>query len=764
MAKRKKSMNEKGPKLLIVESPAKIKTISKFLGKDFRIMSTFGHVMDLPERRIGVGMTEDNKVELEYVPLKDKASTISDICKQARDSSEILLASDPDREGEIISWHIGQQILKVFSDDTKIHRITFNEITKPAILEAIKNKTEIDMHKVNAQQARRVLDRWVGYEVSPILWKKIAKGLSAGRVQSVALLLVVTREEEINAFKPEEYWSIHGVFTLADGAEFTAELYKVSAKNFKAKSKEETDLLLGELIKQSFAVSKITDKKRLKNPAPPFMTSTLQQDAYNKLGFSVEKTMKVAQRLYEGVPLADGAPEALITYMRTDSLRIADTALAATRDFIKKEYGAEYLPKTAFVYSKKGAQDAHEAIRPIDVGVTPGHIAKYVSPDEAKLYGLIWKRFVACQMQPAEFFQRQVLIDGGKFTFKATGSTLMFDGFLKVYIIEDEEEEENVKIPKGIEEKSPLKLKKTDPKQHFTQPPPRFTEASLVKELEKKGIGRPSTYATILSTIQKRGYADKDNKRFIPTELGKAVTEMLVKNLPDIINVTFTATMEESLDKIEQGEADRDKVLLSFYEKFKADLEKFGGQEASRKVVLTDVPCPECGGHLAIRFGRTGEFLGCSKFPECKFTSAFTRSEDGKIELVKPSEQESTLTCPQCGKNLTKKMGKFGPFLSCPGYPECKYIYQEQMKMPCPQCGKPVTKRRWRGGTFWGCSGYPECKFAIFGQITETQCPKCKKSPYLLVVKKKDSGIVTHTCPDKTCGFSEVIEEKEEEA
>ena len=750
-------MNENGPKLLIVESPAKIKTISKFLGKDFRIMSTFGHVMDLPERRIGVGITQDSKIEIDYVPIKDKAGTIADICKQARESSEVLLASDPDREGEIISWHICQQIAKVFADDAKIHRITFNEITKPAILEAIKNKTEIDMNKVYAQQARRVLDRWVGYEVSPILWKKIAKGLSAGRVQSVALLLVVTREEEIKAFKPEEYWTVHGIFKLEDGSEFVAELFKISAKNFKLTSKEETDKVLAELAKQAFTVTKITDKKRLKNPPPPFMTSTLQQDAYNKLGFSVDKTMKIAQRLYEGIPLADDSPEALITYMRTDSLRIADTALTAARDFINKEYGKEYLPKSAFTYSKKGAQDAHEAIRPIDVRVTPQQVAKYVSPDEAKLYGLIWKRFVACQMEPAEYFQRQVLIDGDKFTFKATGSTLMFDGFLKVYMVEEEENEENVKIPKGIAEKAPLTLKKTDPKQHFTQPPPRYTEASLVKELEKKGIGRPSTYAAILSTIQKRGYVDKENKKFTPTELGKAVTEMLVKNLPDIINVTFTATMEEDLDKIEQGELNRDKVLNEFYEKFKEDLEKFGGQEASRKVVLTDVACPECGGHLAIRFGRTGEFLGCSKFPECKFTSGFTRTAEGKIELVKPTEAESQLTCPQCGKNLVKKMGRFGPFLTCPGYPECKYIHQERLKMPCPQCGKPVTKRRWRGGSFWGCSGYPGCKFAIFGQVIETTCPKCNKSPYLLVVKNKD-GTQAHTCPDKACGFSQLVE------
>lgn len=755
--KRKKSMNESGPKLLIVESPAKIKTISKFLGKDFKIMSTFGHIKDLPERRLGVAMTEHNDFEIEYVPIKDKASVITDICKQARQSSEILLASDPDREGELISWHIGQEIARVFADEAKIHRITFNEITKQAVIDAITHKTDIDMNKVNAQQARRILDRWVGYEVSPILWKKLAKGLSAGRVQSVAVLLVCTREEEIKNFKPEESWSIHGVFLLASKAELLAELAKIDGKTIKIKTKQEAENVLADVQKHQYLVTKITDKKRLKNPSPPFMTSTLQQDAYNKLGFSVDKTMKIAQRLYEGVALADkDSPEALITYMRTDSLRISDTALTAAREYIAKEYGDKYLPKEAFFYAKKGAQDAHEAIRPIDVRLTPQFVMKYIAPDEAKLYDLIWKRFVACQMESAEYFQRQVMLDGGPYTFKATGSTLIFDGFLKVYLVEDDEQEGATKIPKELNEHDALMLKKTDSKQHFTQPPPRYTEATLVKELEKKGIGRPSTYAAILSTIQRRGYIHKENKKFVPTELGQAVTEMLVKNLPDIINVSFTATMEESLDKIEQGDIDRNKVLNEFYEKFKVDLEAFGGKEASRKVVLTDIMCPDCGHHLAIRFGKTGEFLGCSKFPECKFTSNFKRDEQGKVVLTQPEDsQGQVLKCPHCGKVLIKRMGRFGPFLSCPGYPECKYIHQDKLKMPCPQCGKAITKRKWRGGSFWGCSGYPECKFAIFGNVVEQPCPKCK-SLYLLLIKNKD-GTMQHSCPNKECGYTEIL-------
>lgn len=754
--RKRKTMDEKGPKLLIVESPSKIKTISKFLGKDFKIMSTFGHVKDLPPRKLGITRNDDGSITLDYTVIKDKATTIADICKQASKCSEIYLASDPDREGEIIAWHIGQEIGKVFSAPDRIHRIVFNEITKPAITDAIEHKSDVDEHKVQAQQARRILDRWVGYEVSPILWKKLAKGLSAGRVQSVVLLLICNREAEIIAFKPEESWSIHGLFAL-DKAEFIAELVKIKDKAIKLATKEDAEKVLALLKKERFTVSKITEKKRAKNPAPPFMTSTLQQDAFNKLNFSVDRTMSIAQKLYEGVPLADkNTPEALITYMRTDSLRISDTALQAVRGFIKKEYGDEYLPKSANFYAKAGAQDAHEAIRPIDVTMTPNKVGRYLAPDQAKLYELIWKRFVGCQMEAAEYFQRQVTIDGGDFQFRATGSTLMFDGFLKVYLIEDEDEEKAVKIPKEIKENDPLNLKKIDPKQHFTQPPPRYSEATMVKEMEKRGIGRPSTYVATLSTIQKRGYVEKDNKRFTPTELGKAVTEMLVKNLPDIMDVTFTAHMEEDLDKIAQGEIDRDKVLNKFYTKFEKDLKAFGGREVSKRAVETDLKCPECKNPLVIRFSKAGEFLGCSKFPECKFTSNLTRDEKGTIMLDnKPDAgggEASTLTCPNCGKNLVQKMGKFGKFMACPGYPDCKYIHQEGLKMPCPTDGGKLVKRRWKGGSFWGCSNYPKCNFSIFGAVQETPCPKCK-SPYLTVIKDKETKEEMITCPNKECGY-----------
>lgn len=758
--KRKTSTNKtskSGKKLLIVESPAKIKTLSKFLGDDFVIMSTFGHIKDLPVKTLGIVRNpKTHAVDIEYVPIEKKDDVIANICKQARKSDEIFLASDPDREGEIIAWHIGEEIKKVFPDQDRIYRITFNEITKPAVADAIEHKSVVDLDKVKAQQARRILDRWVGYEVSPILWNKIAKGLSAGRVQSVAVLLICSREEEIRNFKPEESWSIHALFILPDKAEMPSELYKIGSKPLKLKNKEEADKVLKAIKQEQYAIDKITDKQRSKKPLPPFITSTLQQDAFNKLGFSVEKTMLVAQKLYEGVPLADkNQPEALITYMRTDSTRISETALDAVRGFIKKRYGVDYCPKSAHAYGKQGAQDAHEAIRPISVEMTPEKVKPYLTGEQAKLYELIWQRFVACQMTPAEYAQRQILVQGGEFTFKATGSTLLFDGFLKVYHVEEEgDEKKTTALPASVKEGLAAALQKPSSKQHFTQPPPRYTEATLVKELEKQGVGRPSTYAATLSTIQKRGYAEKDSKKFVPTELGKAVVDMLTANLPDIINITFTAKMEEELDEIAQGKVARDQVLNEFYEKFEKDLQAFSGQQHGRKGVQTDLKCPTCGSPLVIRFSKGGEFLGCSAYPDCNFTANFTRDEQGNIMIAEKKEIEIApeASCPTCGSTLVKKIGKFGPFLACPRYPECKYVHQEKLKMPCPHCGKELVKRRWKGGSFWGCSGYPECRFSIFGQVREEPCPKCE-SPYLLVTQDKKAGTEKYSCPDKACGY-----------
>ena len=669
--------------LVIVESPGKIKTIAKFLGKDFKIVSTVGHVKDLPEKSVGVEI-KDGHVVLDYVPIKGKGTVISDICKEAKKSGTVFLASDPDREGEIISYHIGEEIKKATRNKAKIHRIIFNEITKPAILAAIEQKQDVDLQKVAAQQARRVLDRWVGYEVSPILWRKLAKGLSAGRVQSVAVLFVCKREAEIVAFVPEESWSITAL-VKHQKATFEAQLYKIKNKAAALKKGEEAQKILEAAQQFPFIVTEVVDKERLKNPLAPFITSSLQQDAYNKLGFSVDKTMTIAQRLYEGISL-HGAQEALITYMRTDSTRLSDTVLAEARTFISDSFGAKYLPKKAAVYTEGGAQDAHEAIRPISIAHTPESVKPHLEPEFFKLYELIWRRAVASQMNPAKYAQRQVLISAGEdYLFKATGSTLLFDGFLKVYRPEEELEEKTAVIPEDIAKSDVLGVEKIFSKQHFTQPPPRYTEATLVKELKNQGIGRPSTYATIMTTIQKRKYVARENKKFVPTELGKAVVKMLVDNLPDIINVTFTATMEDDLDKIALGEKERDTVLLSFYKKFKQDLETFwqqpGGEKPS-KYVETSLTCPRCNKNkLVIRIARTGEFLACLGYPECNFTSSFERDDENNIKIVeKAPTKELNAACPQCGKNLVEKMGRFGKFAACPGYPECKYIAKSARK------------------------------------------------------------------------------------
>ncbi len=735
-------------KLIVVESPGKIKTIAKFLDKSFRIVSTVGHIKDLPEKKLGVAFNDkNNAIQLEYTTLDGKQSVITDICKQASGCDEVYLASDPDREGEIIAWHIGEEIAKVVKKHASIHRISFNEITKPAILEGIKNKREIDMDKVASQQARRVLDRWVGYEVSPLLWRKITKGLSAGRVQSAAVLLTCNREQEIREFKPEESWSIAVLFNIGKETLLT-ELYKIKQKVAKIKTEQEALAAIEKITKETFSVTNIVEKDRLRNALPPFMTSSLQQDAYNKLGLAVERTMSLAQKLYEGVPLSDpSTPEALITYMRTDSLRISDTALAEAKEFVTSHYGKEFYPSKTNIYAKAGAQDAHEAIRPISVKITPEMVSPYVEPDLAKLYKLIWQRFVSSQMAPAKYFQRQVLIDGGDFTLKATGSTLVFEGCLAAYAAEEEsEEEQTTKIPKGIATGAALDLKETSKKQHFTQPPARYTEATLIKELEKRGIGRPSTFSAILSTIQKRGYVKKITKRFQPTELGETVNEFLVKNLADIFNVSFTAHMEEDLDKIASGEMPRDAVLLEFYKKLKDDLTALGESNTGKTTILTEIDCPQCGKKLAIRFGKGQQFLGCTGFPECSFTSKFTRDEQGNIQLQeKEALQVVDEKCPKCGSQMIARIGRYGPFVACSGYPGCKYIKQEEFPFPCPTDGGVISKKTWKKGSFWGCNNHPNCTVAFTGEIRETPCLLCK-APFLVNTPKTGLKCVNTKC------------------
>jgi len=740
-------------KLLIVESPGKIKTISKFLGKDFTVLSTMGHIKDLPANKLGVTM--EPNITLDYVVLDKKDKVIADIKKEAKKADEILLAADPDREGEIIAWHVAQELASVVKDSSKIRRITFNEITKPAIEAALEKQTTINENLVGAQQARRILDRLVGYQVSPVLWRKLSKGLSAGRVQSVTLRLICDREDAIRIFKPEESWSIDGLFAVKKG-KILATLTHINKKKAALTKEADARKIVKEIEAGSYAISSIKDSTRLKNPLAPFVTSTLQQSAYNQLGFSVDKTMQIAQKLYEGVTIDDPkAPVALITYMRTDSTRISDTALKDTRAFIKKAYGDTYLPAKAQVYAKKAGQDAHEAVRPIDVELSPEKIGHYLEPAAAKLYALIWKRFVACQMKPAEYAQRQVTIDSAGFTFKANGSTLMFEGFLKIYQEPEEETEDKTMLPAGIEEAMALELQTVTPKQHFTQPPARFTQASLVKELEKEGIGRPSTYATILKTIQARSYTELDEKkRFVPTELGFAVTKMLTENLPDIMDIKFTATMEENLDKVAGGTLERDKLLNDFYGPFSKALATFGGDTVKRPVETTDIECPSCKqAKLIMRFGKAGPFLGCPRYPECKFTSNFTRLEDGTMQIVEQQEpQLLDEKCPKCGKPLRNMVGRYGPFIACSGYPECKYIHQKKASFPCPKSGGDVIARSWKGKVFWGCSDYPKCNFSIAGDIEDKPCPKCK-NPYLL--KKVTKTATTLQCPNKECGYTE---------
>lgn len=755
--------------LLIVESPAKIKTISKFLGPDVLVLSTVGHIMDLPQRTTGVTINDEG-ISLEYVVLEKKDKVIRDICKAAKQVDSVLLAPDPDREGELIAWHVEQAIASVMKNKDAIKRITFNEITKQAVQEAIRNQGSVDLRKVNAQQARRVLDRWVGYEVSPILWKKVRKGLSAGRVQSVALLLICNREEEIRSFKTEESWSIEALGLIHIGTEVHKLLLTVThvpdasgkKKKVALTKQEQAERVVEQLRKATVAIASITDSKRSKKPAAPFITSTLQQAASQQLNLKVSRTMELAQKLYEGVPLEDDqVPVALITYMRTDSTRIADSALKEARSFIKQTYGDLYVPPKAHIYSGKKGQDAHEAIRPVDIAVTPELVARYLDPALHKLYTLIWKRFVACQMSEAQFAHRKVIVEGDGFVLSATGSTLLFDGFRALYESPEEEKEATTLIPEAITANMPVPLGTITPKQHFTQPPARFSEATLVKELEKAGIGRPSTYATIIKTIQARAYTELDDKkRFVPTDLGTMVVKLLVENLPKIMNVSFTAELETDLDKIASGELERDNLLRNFYTPFSHDLAEFKKKLGSQPLETTSILCPECNkANLVVRFGKAGPFVGCPRYPECTFTSNFKRNEDSMIELV--TTQQPTLldeACPKCGKPLRQMVGRFGPFVSCSGYPACKYIKETIASFPCPDCGGALSRRQWKGKIFWGCKNYPKCKFSISGDIIEKPCPRCA-SPYLRL-RTTESGS-TAICPTKDCEYSVAIAAQE---
>ncbi len=668
--------------LVIVESPAKAKTIKKYLGSDFQVEASSGHLIDLPSSRLGVDIEEGFRPD--YIVIRGKKKYLNQLEKAANKAEKVYLASDPDREGEAIAWHIANKL----NLGDKAERVLFHEITKNAVLESINNPTKISKDRFEAQQARRILDRIVGYKVSPILWKKVRRGLSAGRVQSVALNLVVLREREIEKFVPREYWSLDALVkkkTDNESASFLSSIHSFKGEKIELNNEKETNEVLESIKEKDFVVDKITRKERSRKSLAPFITSTLQQDASRKLGFSVRKTMTLAQKLYEGIELGSEGPVGLITYMRTDSVRLSENALEEIRNFITNIYGNNYLPDKANTFKvKKSAQNAHEAIRPTFVDKTPEELRKYLGKDEFRLYDLIWKRLVSSQMKPAIYDQTSVDIKVGEAKFRATGSIIKFDGFTRIYTEGKEEEEKNEdkkdesRILPVLEEGEVLDFLNFDPKQHFTQPPPRFTESSLVKELEEKGIGRPSTYAAILYTIQDRGYVTSERKRLSPTLLGCSVNDLLIEGFPEIMDVQFTAEMEEKLDSVEEGNVNWVDLLQGFYTGFAKRLDEAEETLKSLKVegIPTDISCEQCNSPMIVKWGRRGEFLSCSKYPDCKNAKPFDYDEDGKIrikEKVAPEIRED-VKCENCGKHMVVRQSRYGKFLGCSGYPECKTI------------------------------------------------------------------------------------------
>ena len=810
--------------LVVVESPAKAKTINKYLGKDFVVKASIGHIKDLPSKGLGVDIQNNFEPSYEIIPDSKKRNNkkiVADLKKTAREVDAIFLAADPDREGEAICQHLAEEIVPK-KPAKPAFRVMFNEITKRAVQEAFEHPKQIDENLVDAQQARRILDRLVGYKVSPLLCRTIGGRLSAGRVQSVALRMVVEREREIEAFIKTEYWTIAANLTGNEPPAFDARLLKVGDQTVKTSGFDQdlkkNEILIGndqqakeivaEAKQQTFVVDEVTTKERKRNPVPAFITSKLQQEASRKLGFPVKRTMMIAQHLYEGVEIGSEGSVGLITYMRTDSTRVSDAALTEARDFIRGQYGANYLPEKAIHYrSKKDAQDAHEAIRPTDVTRTPDSLANYLKPEELKLYRLIWQRFVASQMMPALFDQTTIDIQAGRFVFRATGSVQKFDGFLKVYqegrdekAAEEEEDERNLPLVKKSET---LALNKIDPEQHFTEPPPRYTEATLVKALEEKGIGRPSTYAAIMTTIQDREYVEKKEGRFHPTALGKTVNDVLIEGgFDDLFNETYTARMEEELDEIEEGKLKWTDAIGEFYETFKKDLAQFEkyAKTVKEKETPTDEVCLKCdtsgmvqklgrfgkylkcnncgatrdaepaanqeaaasadgeeeieacelcGKQMQLKRGRFGPFYGCSGYPECKNIRKISKS--GKLTAPPQPLDEK---CPVDGAQLVKRWGRYGEFISCSNYPKCKYIKQETTGVKCPRpgCGgEIVVKKSRRGKVFYGCANYPKCDTVFWDKPVEEKCPQCGK-PFVL--EKTTKKGTTKYCSDvEGCGY-----------
>jgi len=716
MAKRKSA-------LVIVESPTKAKTVGRYLGSGYTVKATVGHLRDLPKTKLGVDV--DNNFAPEYVTIRGKAKTLAELKKAAKTASAVYLATDPDREGEAIAWHVASQL----GDGDRIRRVLFHEITKDAVADAMKEPGAIDEKKVEAQQARRILDRLVGYKASPLLWRAVRTGTSAGRVQTVALRLIVEREEEIRRFEPKEYWSIEAECEAQDKT-FVAKLHKVDGHKPELPDEAAAKAVVKAVKGKPFVVSEVTRRQRRKRPSAPFTTSTLQQEASKQLGFSSQRTMRVAQQLYEGIEIGTEGAVGLITYMRTDSTRVAPVALEAVRTFIAEAYDEQYLPASPNDYrSKKAAraQDAHEAVRPSDVQRRPEAMKKFLSPDQFKLYQLIWRRFVASQMTPAVYDTTTIDFAIGRYLFRATGSIVVFDGYHVVYREGREAEEgqtlDDLSPVPALEQGDEAAVKKITPHQHFTEPPPRFSEASLVKELERLGIGRPSTYSTIVSTLRNREYVQIKERRFFPTELGETVAKVMVSRFPDIFNVEFTSEMENELDKVEEGELDWKDVLGNFYGPFAKALENVDTaamiREAHDVGDVEKTPCPQCGGKLTLKSGRFGPFIACTNYPECKYTKPLKRE--------RPPDRPTDQKCDKCGAPMVIKTGRYGEFLACTRYPECKNTRPVPLGMKCPKCGEGdiVERRTRRGRSFYGCSRYPDCDYSTWFRPVAVACPEC---------------------------------------
>ncbi|MBR5632450.1 MAG: type I DNA topoisomerase [Clostridia bacterium] len=740
-------------KLVIVESPTKAPAIKGYLGSGYKVVASKGHVRDLPKSSLGIDI--DNNFEAHYINIRGKGDLIRELKKEAKAADKVFLATDPDREGEAISWHL---VNALGIDAKKVNRITFNELTKTAVKEAVKHPREIDMNLVNSQQARRILDRIVGYKLSPFLWKTVRSGLSAGRVQSVATRIVVERENEIRAFVPTEYWTVDANLLTEEGKSFKAGFYGLASDSSKIELKCESDAMavVDETTRNPFNVRDVKKGKKYRHPAPPFITSTLQQEASRKLNFQSQRTMKVAQELYEGINLGHefGGVQGLITYMRTDSLRIADEARNAAKEYITEVFGNKYYPESPRVYkTKAGAQDAHEAIRPTHVNIEPKAIKSKLSSDQYRLYKLIWDRFISSQMESAELSTVQVDITCGKYLFRSSGYTVKFPGFMAVYeeSTDDGAKEKSTRLPQ-IGEGETLGVESVEPAQHFTEPPARYTEASLIKFLEEKGIGRPSTYTSIITLIVSRGYVKRQGKTLHPTSLGEIITKLMCERFPDIVDYRFTAMMEDRLDSIEEGDVQMNDVLAQFYGGFEkelnAALESVSKDDIELPVEQTDIVCDKCGAKMIIKEGRFGRFAACPNYPECKNTKPITK--DGKEKTESSDVKVEGMKCELCGSDVVLRNGRYGSFYACSSYPKCKFTKQiaKNLGVKCPDCGGEVVIKYGKNKSqFYSCEKYPDCKFSSWDMPTNKKCPVCGD----MLMSKKGKNLLV--CRGEKCGY-----------